>query len=70
MPPIIDHQKCNGCGACERYCPGDLIAMKGEKKKVQKAVVLYPEECWHCGICRLECPVEAVCYQFPEAMLI
>jgi NAD-dependent dihydropyrimidine dehydrogenase PreA subunit len=70
MPPVIDHQKCNGCGACERYCPGDLIIMKGKKKKVKKAVVKYPEECWHCGICRLECPVEAVNYKFPEEMLI
>lgn len=69
MPPVIDLEKCNGCGVCERNCPGDLIVMQGKDKKTKKASIKYPEECWHCGICRLDCPVDAVTYRFPKAML-
>jgi NAD-dependent dihydropyrimidine dehydrogenase PreA subunit len=56
MPPIIDRQKCNGCGICDRNCPVDVIQLDHEKK----AVCTYPEECWHCGVCRMDCPVNAV----------
>ncbi len=69
MPPVIDKQICNGCGQCEMYCPGDLIVLEGEAKVLKRAFVKYPEECWHCGICRLECPVGAVSYRFPDAMV-
>ena len=37
-------------------CPVDVIEMDKE----QKATCPYPEECWHCGVCRMDCPVDAV----------
>ena len=37
-------------------CPLDVIEMDAEGK----AVCPYPEECWHCGVCRMDCPVDAV----------
>jgi NAD-dependent dihydropyrimidine dehydrogenase PreA subunit len=29
----------------------------------------YPEECWHCGSCRQDCPEGAIEIQFPPDML-
>jgi NAD-dependent dihydropyrimidine dehydrogenase PreA subunit len=33
-------------------------------------VARYPEECWHCGNCKIDCPSNAVTIQFPLSMLI
>ncbi len=55
MPPIIDSAKCNGCNICASICPDDVFW--GSKNK-QVPVISYPEECWHCNACVLECPVE------------
>jgi formate dehydrogenase beta subunit len=33
-------------------------------------VVEYPDECWHCGCCRIACPSGAVYYEFPLNMLV
>ena len=66
MPPIIDMDKCTGCGECESICPGDVIYTD---ERTGKVWVRYPDECWHCGSCRADCPVEAVIYLFPEAAL-
>lgn len=64
MPAIIDASKCNGCKLCDLYCPVDVIHME---KKI--AVVRYPEECWHCGVCRQVCKQDAVRIEFSLAML-
>ena len=64
MPAVIDVDKCSGCGICDEICPGDLIHMDHE---TDKAVIRYPDECWYCGSCRVECPEEAITYVFPSA---
>ena len=66
MPAVIDKNCCVGCGACVNFCPGDIIYMD---EKNQKAVVKYPEECWHCACCRLECPAQCVTIVFPLAIV-
>lgn len=33
-------------------------------------VVRYPEECWHCGCCRLECPNGYLGIRFSLRMLV
>ena len=55
MPPIIDKNKCTGCGKCVDVCPMDVFF--GSKKK-ETPVVAYPEECWHCNACVMDCPVD------------
>ncbi len=62
-PEILDD--CIGCVICVDMCPGDVLAMDAERNK---AVVTYPDECWYCGVCRLECPVNAVAFEFPITM--
>lgn len=64
MPPLIN-RRCIKCGKCYEICPGDVFAWPDQKKK---PIVFYPIECWHCGACRLECPVDAIEYCFPLEM--
>ena len=64
MPPIIDREKCNGCGLCDRHCPLDVITMVEKTPEVR-----YPDECWHCGACRQDCPTGALEITFPLSML-
>ncbi len=67
MPANIDIESCNGCGLCDDGCPGDVIHMSADGTVAE---VAYPDECWHCGICRMDCPTGAVTYVFPREMLV
>jgi len=67
MPPIVDEEKCTKCGNCVDVCQMDVFFASKEN---EIPVVSYPEECWHCNACVLECPSEAVTLRIPlPAML-
>ena len=66
MPPVFDMAKCSGCGLCDAVCPGDVIYMKDTEKE---PYLKHPEECWHCGSCRQDCPEGAIAIRFPPDML-
>jgi adenylylsulfate reductase subunit B len=67
MPPIIDKDKCNGCGRCVEICPTDVF-FGSEKKKIP--VVTYPDQCWHENACVRECPKEAIKLRLPLPMML
>ena len=48
-------EKCNGCGACVRFCAA--IAISGEKKKPH---AIDANSCIECGACGRVCPQAAV----------
>ena len=54
MPPIIDKEKCNGCGKCVDICPMDVFFGSKEEEVPN---ITYPEECWHEGACVDDCPI-------------
>jgi adenylylsulfate reductase subunit B len=62
MPPVIDKNKCSACGLCRDICPTDVFAAP---PKGEPPVIRYPEECWHCNACGLDCPEEAISLRFP-----
>jgi adenylylsulfate reductase, subunit B len=66
MPPVIDKKKCKGCATCYANCPGDLFVFH---KKEKLPELKYPDECWHCGVCRMDCPEKAIRIVFPLEML-
>jgi len=51
---------CQNCGECVSSCAG-LILGKGE----ESPKVVYTDECWHCGCCRLACPRGCISFKFP-----
>jgi len=68
MPPIVDTQKCKPCGLCAQICPTDVFA-RGNPKAAPE--VRYPEECWHCNSCVLDCPQSAITLRIPlPAMML
>ncbi len=68
MPPIINNQKCTACGKCVDICPQDVF-FGSERKKTP--LITYPEECWHCNACVLDCPIAgAISLRIPLPMHI
>ncbi|MBQ6528955.1 MAG: ferredoxin family protein [Clostridia bacterium] len=56
IPLIFDETRCIGCLRCVEACQTDLLLPSGERGR--PPVIAYPGECWYCGACVMECPVE------------
>jgi len=69
MPPVIDYEKCTSCGLCDEICMMDVIYLKKEDDR-EMPYPKYPEECWHCGACRQDCPAGAISIRFPWYWLV
>jgi adenylylsulfate reductase subunit B len=68
VPPIISKEKCNGCGVCADICPTDVFSVTRKKTRPS---IRYPEECWHCNACVLDCAQEAITLRIPlPAMML
>ncbi len=63
-PVLIDTFRCTGCNKCVNICQVDLFLPNPVKGS--PPVVMYPGECWYCGCCVIECPVDgAITLQHP-----
>jgi adenylylsulfate reductase subunit B len=64
MPAKINYKKCIGCQTCYDICPIDVFTWDEETDMPK---VAYEEECWHCGICWMECPKRCIDITFPAS---
>jgi NAD-dependent dihydropyrimidine dehydrogenase PreA subunit len=53
--PIIDQQRCTGCGLCQQLCPTRAVEVIDGV-----AVVVRQEDCTFCDICESYCPEGAI----------
>ncbi|HOO65186.1 MAG TPA: 4Fe-4S binding protein, partial [Synergistaceae bacterium] len=53
--PVLDTQKCVGCGRCYLLCPDGAIHQESEK-----IFVIDYDFCKGCGICAQECKLGAI----------
>jgi|Deesub1362A_J573_1020465.scaffolds.fasta_scaffold00222_11 adenylylsulfate reductase subunit B len=63
MPPVIEKEICNECQICYTICPEDVFCVENGE-----VVIGYPDECWHCGACMIDCPVSAIDLYIPLPM--
>ena len=54
--PVIDYEKCDGCGYCWMFCPEASIVFYED---MEKPKVNY-DWCKGCGICADVCPRDAI----------
>jgi bidirectional [NiFe] hydrogenase diaphorase subunit len=56
--PVIDEEKCLGCGGCSDNCPCGALELKEEKGEIK--AICYTGNCTGCKICQDICPREAI----------
>ena len=52
--PEVDETRCDGCGACARFCEYKALAV------LARRVLVFPELCHGCGGCARVCPQGAI----------
>ncbi len=57
--PVVDPDRCTGCGLCVRVCPSQALEMKEAA-----AAITHPEACNYTGHCERICPVQAITRPF------
>lgn len=62
MPPYIKEENCKKCNLCAEACQSDVFygSVAG-----QIPVIAYPDECWHCYACVIECKNGAIEMRIP-----
>ena len=64
---VVNDGLCAGCKDCYEACPSDVFEFDEES---MRPVVAFPEDCWYCGACIYECPVNgALRMELPLACL-
>ncbi len=57
--PLIDKEKCDGCGLCISACFCGALVMVNNK-----VIVIETEECGWCTVCEAICPTGAISCSF------
>lgn len=63
MPPYIDSTKCTGCGTCAEICNSQIFVFDRKTDAVPR--IVFPDECWHCDSCVMDCPSGAINLRIP-----
>ena len=53
--PVVDEQKCIGCGACAKVCPTNAIS-----GKIKEPFEIDQDKCIKCGACMARCKFNAI----------
>ena len=53
--PVIDKEKCNGCGLCISVCSCNALVLVDNT-----IIIIETEECHWCTLCEAVCPTGAI----------
>ncbi len=53
--PLIDAQRCDGCGLCVQVCPNGVLAVQDGLARI-----IRPDACTYTGLCEMACPPRAI----------
>lgn len=62
-PLFFDSGKCTGCNRCLEACQIDVLIPSPTRGAHPLAA--FPDECWYCGCCVMECPTGAIRLRHP-----
>jgi ferredoxin len=60
MIPKIDVFRCDGCGACVKMCPPQIMGL------IKERAAILTDLCEECGICHEACPIHAIHFRLPN----
>ncbi|MBS3918160.1 MAG: ferredoxin family protein [Deltaproteobacteria bacterium] len=66
MSVVIRYEECSGCKTCYDICPLDVFEYD---EKEERVIPAYPEDCWYCGSCVLDCPKSCIDLELPLSCL-
>jgi len=64
LSPLIDQEKCTGCGLCTIDCPTKALIINQSSEKDTYQLLFRQEACNACGVCEKSCPEN--CLQLVE----
>ena len=62
--PIIDKEKCTGCGLCTIDCPTKALTISQNSERDKYQLLFREDACDACGVCEKSCPEN--CLQWVE----
>jgi len=65
--PIIDKEKCTGCGLCTINCPTKALTISQNSERDVYQLLFRQKACNACGVCEKSCPEN--CLQFVKKEL-
>jgi NAD-dependent dihydropyrimidine dehydrogenase PreA subunit len=55
MYPVVDSEKCDGCGNCVDVCPSEVYEIRADRSNP-----IHPEDCIECWACVSQCQTGSI----------
>jgi NAD-dependent dihydropyrimidine dehydrogenase PreA subunit len=55
MYPVVNRERCKGCGNCVEICPSEVYQIE-----IDKSEPIHPQDCIECWACVTQCPMESI----------